>query len=125
MVAPAPAAPVARSVVEVEFCVDSLSAAVQAQRVGATRIELCSGLSEGGLTPSCGEMCLVVLSFVTPCLNTSSSSQWNTLMFCFVASGLIKAVRAALKIPVHVLIRPRGGDFLYSTQELLVFQPEG
>lgn len=37
-----------------------------------------------------------------------------------LTAGLIKAVRAALRIPVHVLLRPRGGDFLYSSQELLV-----
>ncbi|KAK9903345.1 hypothetical protein WJX75_003403 [Coccomyxa subellipsoidea] len=87
----APAAAAARTGVEVELCVDSLSSAVHAQRTGATRIELCCGLSEGGLTPSC---------------------------------GLIKAVRAALNIPVHILLRPRGGDFLYTTQELLVMRED-
>ena len=29
-------------------------------------------------------------------------------------------MRAALRIPLHVLIRPRAGDFLYDAQELLV-----
>lgn len=31
--------------------------------------------------------------------------------------GLIKKVREALSIPVHVLIRPRSGDFFYSDME--------
>ena len=35
-------------------------------------------------------------------------------------AGLIKAVRAALRIPLHILIRPRAGDFLYDAKELLV-----
>ena len=29
-------------------------------------------------------------------------------------------MRAALRVPLHVLIRPRAGDFLYDAQELLV-----
>ena len=33
------------------------------------------------------------------------------------SAGTIAAARAALAIPLHVLIRPRGGDFLYSRAE--------
>ena len=29
-------------------------------------------------------------------------------------------MRAALHVPLHVLIRPRAGDFLYDAEELLV-----
>jgi copper homeostasis protein len=67
-----------------EICVTSLEYAIAAQRAGADRIELCSDLDCGGVTPS---------------------------------ADLMKAIRAQLRIPIHVLIRPREGDFFYSARE--------
>lgn len=68
-----------------EICAGSYESACAACEGGADRIELCCGLSEGGLTPS---------------------------------AGLIKAAVALPGMKKHVLIRPRGGDFLYTQAEV-------
>ena len=69
----------------IEICANSFASAKAAQDAGADRIELCTQLSVGGLTPS---------------------------------HGLIKKVISELNIETHVLIRPRSGNFTYSTDEL-------
>ncbi|WP_105637574.1 copper homeostasis protein CutC [Cronobacter dublinensis] len=67
-----------------EICCYSLACAVTAQEAGADRIELCSAVNEGGLTPS---------------------------------AGVLKGARAQLTLPVHPIVRPRGGDFCYRADE--------
>ena len=67
-----------------EITVQSLQAAISAERAGADRIELCANLHEGGTTPSL---------------------------------QLMQQVRAALIIPIHVMIRPRPGNYAYSASE--------
>lgn len=72
-----------------EICASSFQSALNAQQAGAHRIELCTELGVGGLTPS---------------------------------YGLLRRVMAELTIPVHVLIRPRSGDFTYSMEELKIMK---
>ena len=74
-----------------ELCAETIDACLAAKQGGAHRIELCSGLSEGGLTPS---------------------------------HGLIRAAVERSGLPVHVLIRPRGGNFVYSAAEIDVMRED-
>lgn len=67
-----------------EVCCNSLDSALAAQRAGAHRIEFCTGLALGGLTPSI---------------------------------GLLKEYVKLISVPTRVLIRPRGGDFSYTSTE--------
>jgi copper homeostasis protein len=67
-----------------ELCAESVEAAMAAQAGGADRIELCSDLASGGVTPN---------------------------------PALTAATISAVTLPVFVLIRPRSGDFVFSTDE--------
>lgn len=71
---------------QLEICCGTWQSAQAAAVGGAHRIELCSALSEGGITPSVGLLKKALT--LKDCLN------------------------------VHVLIRPRSGDFVYTPDEV-------
>ena len=75
--------------VKLEIAVQDASGAVSARDQGADRIELCSALELGGITPSAG-----------------------------LIDGALAAVGS--DFPVHVLVRPRPGDFCFDERELSV-----
>jgi len=72
-----------------EGCVETIDAALEMEKAGVDRIELCSALSNGGVTPSYGS---------------------------------IKIAKERLSIPIHVIIRPRGGDYIYSDLEMEIMK---
>lgn len=74
-----------------EICAGSWDSVLAARNGGADRVELCSGLAEGGVTPSL---------------------------------GLIRAACRLDGLKVHVLIRPRGGDFLYTETEVALMEDD-
>ncbi len=75
----------------VEVCAFSLESCLAAEKGGASRIELCGSMYEGGTTPS---------------------------------AGLIHVVKQRVSIEIHAMIRPRGGDFCYSDNEIAVMQAD-
>mgnify|MGYP001236950926 FL=1 len=69
----------------IEVCCNSVFSVQIAEKLGASRVELCQNLLQDGLTPSL---------------------------------ELLQEVCESHAIPIHVLIRPREGDFFYSTSDL-------
>jgi copper homeostasis protein len=72
-----------------EVAANSVASAIAARKGGAARVELCSALALGGLTPS---------------------------------HAAIAITQERLGIPVHALIRPRAGDFVFDDLECEVMQ---
>ena len=71
-----------------EVCVGDVESVIAAKNAGAQRVELCDSLAEGGTTPSIGAI--------------EESAQ----------------VLADSNCRLHVLIRPRPGDFCFSETEV-------
>lgn len=67
-----------------EVCATTPQSVVSAAKGGARRVELCSALEVGGVTP---------------------------------APALIAMAKSVKGLQIHVLIRPRGGDFCYTDKE--------
>ena len=74
-----------------EVCAGSVQSVVAARDGGAARVELCSALEIGGITPSI---------------------------------GMITEARRVEGIALNVLIRPRGGDFLYNESEVATMEQD-
>lgn len=74
-----------------ECCVDSVESAIEAQKGGADRLELCGNLIIGGTTPDI---------------------------------NLFLAVREKVAIKMHVLVRPRFGDFCYTGEEFSIMKKD-
>ncbi|MFI5128834.1 MAG: copper homeostasis protein CutC [Chitinophagales bacterium] len=75
----------------IEIATSDFSTTQSAVQGGADRIELCANLSEGGTTPSYGQL---------------------------------KKCREAFTIPLFPIIRPRGGDFLYTGEEFEIMMKD-
>lgn len=75
-----------------EVCVDTLESALNAFHGGAQRIELCSSLNEGGLTPTYG-------------------------LFKSIRNHLEK-LDPQRRFKINSMIRLRAGDFNYSDSEM-------
>jgi copper homeostasis protein CutC len=82
------------------------------------RIELCDSLGDGGTTPSFG----MIAEAVEACFHSKTlllkliKIKHHTLtvhMYC-------KQITAGTGTKLHILIRPRGGNFCYSHRELIV-----
>jgi copper homeostasis protein len=72
-----------------EICCGSIDDAIESEKGGADRVELCSALFLGGLTPSI---------------------------------GTIQEAKSRLKIPIIVMVRPRGGGFCYTDAEFATME---
>lgn len=75
----------------IEIATSNYASTLCAVKGGASRIELCSALTEGGLTPS-----------------------YAYLLKC----------RKDFSLPIFPIIRPRGGDFLYSEEEFEIIKKD-
>lgn len=65
-----------------EVCVDSIESAINAVNGGAGRLELCSALSEGGLTPSPGVF-KILKKYVSLLLFSSDQNIQKLVNFSF------------------------------------------
>lgn len=91
--------------VDLELCCETIQSVKAAFACGADRVELCASLPDGGTTPSYGLV-----------LNALRVRDLETMKRKNLEGSNNKTCK------VHVLIRPRGGDFVYNADEVQVLK---
>jgi len=106
-----------------EVCVDSAEAAVAAQEGGADRVELCSDLLEGGLTPSHGTLAVArrrlrigIMAMVRP---RGGDFCYSDTEFAVMREDLQEAKRLGADGVVFGLLNPDGSIDRDRTAELI------
>ena len=84
---------------ELEICAYSIESCCNAREAGAHRVELCASPQEGGTTPSIG-----MIAAASKVLKSQPQSKGDK------------------PLELYVMIRPRGGDFVYTEEEFDVMQ---
>lgn len=84
---------------ELEICAYSIESCCNAREAGAHRVELCASPQEGGTTPSIG-----MIAAASKVLKSQLQSKGDK------------------PLELYVMIRPRGGDFVYTDEEFDVMQ---
>lgn len=92
--------------VAVEICTENAEGVRLSARAGADRAELCDNLAAGGTTPSIGsvEAAIIAAAEEIAQRRARAGRHWPT-------------TPAAHPLGLRVMIRPRGGDFVFSSDE--------
>lgn len=85
-----------------EIACFNASSAITAAKAGADRIELCADYAAGG---------------VTPALSTLQRIRQDLAASCEQAATNASSTASQARLPIMVMIRPRGGNFSYSAAE--------
>ena len=108
-------------------CIDSVQSAVNARDCGASSVELCASLVDGGTTPSIGMVMAVV-----DAVGDSVAVQVAPLHCCTPARArrlahtqlsCLQAIADTQLSCLQAIVRPRGGDFLFSDAEVRCRRP--
>jgi copper homeostasis protein len=110
-----------------EVCVESAEAGMAAQEGGADRIELCSDLLEGGLTPSHGTLAVArqrlrigIMAMVRP---RGGDFCYTDTEFAVMREDLLAAKRLGANGVVFGLLNPDGTIDRERTAELIALAP--
>ena len=91
-----------KKTIDIEVCAYSLESCLAAREAGASRVELCASPFEGGTTPSAASIYGAIEILKKPYSNCAEEKP----------------------LELYVMIRPRGGDFLYSNLEFAQMEQE-